>query len=150
MMELVCRIYAWTVAAVLSGVGWDMQAFGNVIVCGGTAVQVQPGCLAARAVGLVGLVGLVASAGLRQAWPFPAALAAGTAMSWLRCFTLVALCLRHPAIFERVHGQCGYAVFLASTLVLLVLLVIFRRTRCRPASRGSFGVPPRDVTFRPL
>jgi hypothetical protein len=61
MMELVCRIYAWTVAAVLSGVGWDMQAFGNVIVCGGTAVQVQPGCLAARAVGLVGLVGLAAA-----------------------------------------------------------------------------------------
>ena len=63
MMELVCRIYAWTVAAVLSGVGWDMQAFGNVIVCGGTAVQVQPGaCSPGRRPGRPGRPGRVSRA----------------------------------------------------------------------------------------
>lgn len=145
MIQALCNFYAYTVAAVWSGIGFEMLSSGNVIFCADSAVRIEYGCLSLRAVLLVGLVGLVASVGLRQAWPFPTALAIGAAMSWLRCFTLVAFCFRYPAIFERVHGQCGYAVFLASALALLVM--IFRQTRCLSATRGGTPNEPRVESF---
>ena len=58
MIQALCNIYAHTAAAVWSGIGWPMSARGNAILCGATAVIVNPGCLALRAVTLSGWAGV--------------------------------------------------------------------------------------------
>jgi|GEM_PF-1891168 exosortase/archaeosortase family protein len=121
MIQALCIFYAHTVAAVWAGLGWDMSAFRNVIVCGGDAVRVQAGCLSLRAVALVGYVGIAAAVWSRRAWPFPAGLALGALMSWLRVFALVAMAFARPALFHALHARCGYAVFSASVIILLIL-----------------------------
>jgi len=119
MIQALCNIYAHTAAAVWSGIGWPMSARGNAILCGATAVIVNPGCLALRAVTLSGWAGVACAIMIRRAWPFPLGLALGALMSWLRVFLLAALAAARPALFHALHSRCGYAAFSAAFACLI-------------------------------
>lgn len=127
MIQVVCSIYACTVAAVWSGVGWEMLSSGNVIYCptASAALCVEYGCLSVRAVTLIGWVGLAFSVMIRRGWPFPASLALGAFMSWARVFVLTALAFARPSAFHALHGRCGYAVFSAALLCLVFMVYKF-------------------------
>lgn len=127
MTAALCTACAHTVAAVWAGLGWDMSACGNVILCADAAARIEPGCLSLRAVTMSGWAGLGCAALLRRAWPFPLALALGAAMSWLRVFALVALYFAWPEAFGALHGRCGYAAFSASLLCLIIAVATAQR-----------------------
>ncbi|MGI6390223.1 MAG: archaeosortase/exosortase family protein [Kiritimatiellia bacterium] len=125
MIQTLCNLYACTVAAVWSGVGCAMESNGDVILCADTAVRVEYGCLSLRAVILSGWVGVACAVMIRRAWPFPAGLALGALMSWLRVFALVGLACMRPPLFHALHARCGYAAFAAASLCLIFAVCMY-------------------------
>lgn len=124
MIQATCNFFAFSVALVWSGLGWEMLSSGNVIYCPdtSTALHVEHGCLSLRSITLVGWVGVALSAMTRRGWPFPASLALGAFMSWARAFVLTALAFARPSAFHALHGRCGCAVFSAALLCLIFMV----------------------------
>lgn len=124
MTDSLCTAYAHLVALLWSGLGWDMIAHSSVVACASGSAEIAPGCLALRAVRLVCWAGCAAAILLRMPGLFPLAVVVAFGMSLLRCFVLVGLMFRFPTLFGAVHGQCGYAVFMASVAVLAVAVLL--------------------------
>ena len=129
MIQALCNFYAWSVAVVWSGAGYEMLSFGNVVFCAdaNTALRVEYGCLSVRAVMLTCVAGIAFSIMLKRAFPFFAAIALGMAMSWFRVFLLVGLALSGSRCFHRLHSVGAYPVFLVSVVCLLLVVYYAQR-----------------------
>lgn len=125
MISMCCKIYAYTIAVVWSGLGYEMLVDGCVIYTpnANVAAGIAQGCLSLRAVTLVGLCGGVLSVLSLRFIYFPISIIIGIGGSWLKCFALVYLLFRFPNAFTWFHSCGGYFVFISSIIFLCWLIL---------------------------
>lgn len=129
MIDALCIAVAHLVAAFWSGLLWPMEARGNLIVCASGMAMITPGCLALHAVSLACWFGCFFSIALRMPILFPVSICVAMIMSFVRCFILIGLLFVDPTLFNAIHGQCGYAVLMASLSVIMVLAFRLQKYR---------------------